>query len=512
MDSSQSPASPTLVAGRFEIVAQQDEAVEVVDRQPWLRCWSCGSTANEAGEIFCTNCGAALEGRRYRGQLHDADPSGLALAALVRDAEAREALPAIWEQVQDGGRTLTLAAESNRAPLTPPLEDLDALHVGRGLAQLITALHNEGLALGELDPADVELTPARKPRLRAAPGLARLTRPEQTSEDLRALAGLLEALTATPRTTRRLDEQALPDLPEPGLDDLLRGVRTGAIASASDLAQQLDTLIAQRSRPSALATIIGSATHQGMVRELDEDSLFYTELRIARKAALQTWGLYIVADGMGGHSAGEVASDLAIRGAFSVVQSSYLAPTIDADLPDEEARLKEIVREAVLRANEYVLREAQQRGNDMGTTLTMALVAGDRAVVGNVGDSRTYLFRDGELKRVSKDHSLVQRLVDLGQIQPDDIYTHPQRSAVLRSLGDKAEVSVDTFVLRLKPGDALLLCSDGLWEMVRDPQIAALLKANPDPQVAADLLIEAANKAGGDDNITVVIAQFVGAK
>jgi protein phosphatase len=144
----------------------------------------------------------------------------------------------------------------------------------------------------------------------------------------------------------------------------------------------------------------------------------------------------------------------------------------------------------------------------MGTTLTMALTAGDRAIVGNIGDSRTYLYRDGALQRISKDHSLVQRLVDLGQIGPDDVYTHPQRNAVLRSLGDRAELQVDVFSVRVKPGDALLLCSDGQWEMTRDPEMAAIIAANSDPQAACDALIAAANKAGGDDNITSILVKF----
>jgi serine/threonine protein phosphatase PrpC len=222
----------------------------------------------------------------------------------------------------------------------------------------------------------------------------------------------------------------------------------------------------------------------------------------------RSWGLFIVADGMGGHAAGEVASGLAIRGAAEVVLSAYLTPTLDADAPYDEAQLKEIVKRAILQGNQYVLNEARARGNDMGTTITMALVAGDRAVVGNVGDSRTYLYRDGELRRISKDHSLVMRLVDLGQITEDDIYSHPQRNAVLRSLGDKPDVEVDLFALRLKPGDSLFLCCDGQWEMTRDARMAEIITQHADPQEACDALIVAANEAGGEDNITSVIVKF----
>jgi protein phosphatase len=222
----------------------------------------------------------------------------------------------------------------------------------------------------------------------------------------------------------------------------------------------------------------------------------------------RSWGLFIVADGMGGHDAGEIASGLAIRGAAEVVLSAYMAPTVEADAQYEEARLREIVQKAILQANDYVMREAQARGNDMGTTITMALVVGDRAVIGNIGDSRTYMLREGALRRISKDHSLVMRLVDIGQISEDEIYTHPQRNAVLRSLGDKAELEVDLFSERLGPGDALFLCSDGQWEMTRDAEMAKIIMQHDDAQAACDALIDAANKAGGEDNITAVLVRF----
>lgn len=511
---SQQPAGPrreeggapeTLFAGRYAIVAGRDGEVEALDRQPWRRCWSCGATGNEAGELFCSQCGASLEGRRYRGQITSSPPAGLALVPEVTDAAARETLPPIFDQVQEGERTLTLAGDTGRAPVSPPLDELDALYVARGLAALLVALHAQGLALGEVAPEDVELA-ARQPRLRAVPGLRR-AEGEAQAEDLRALARLLEALTATPRTTRRLEESEVPTA-QSGLADVLSELRTGRIADAAGLLARVEALIADRTRPQPLMARVGAASHTGMVRDLDEDSLLALELSMVRKALPRTWGLYIVADGMGGHSAGEVASDLALRGAFEVVQSEYLTPTVDTDADDDEARLREVVKRAVLQANEYVLREARSRGNDMGTTITLALVAGDRAVVGNVGDSRAYLLRDGALRRISKDHSLVQRLVDLGQIAPEDVYTHPQRNAVLRSLGDKPDIEVDVFVERLRPGDALLLTSDGQWEMTRDDQMAEIIAANPDPQAACAALIAAANANGGEDNITVILVRF----
>lgn len=501
------PGATALFAGRYELSAVSAETVEVIDRQPWRRCWSCDTTLNESGELYCTQCGAALEGRRYRGRLAGDPPAGLALVPAVTDPAALAVLPPIWDQVTDGERTLTLTPESQRASLSLPLGELEALFVGRALARLLATLHAAGFALGAVEPDNLDLTPAHAVRLRDVPGLCR-AEGEAAAADLQHLATLLEALTETPRTTRRLDEEDVTLVEAPTLADLLREVRTGRMASAADLAQRLDTLIADRTEPAQLWVRFGAATDPGMVRDLNEDSLLALDLRMVRRDTPRAWSLFIVADGMGGHSAGEVASDLALRGAFEVVQSAYLAPTVDADARDDEEQLRAIVRRAVQQANEYVVREARSHGNDMGTTMTLALVAGDRAIVGNVGDSRTYLLRDGKLRRVSRDHSLVQRLVDLGQISADDVYTHPQRNAVLRSLGDKLDVDIDVFGERLRPGDALLLMSDGLWEMVRDGRMEEIIAAHPDPQAACTALIAAANAAGGDDNITVILATF----
>ena len=493
-----------LFAGRYAIAAQQDERVEATDRQPWKRCWSCGATDNEAGEAYCTSCGASLAERSYSGTL-SATLTGLALVTQIADDAALALLPVIWDQVTDDGMTLTLLRPSGRAAVQPPVAELDALTIAHGLGQLLTTLHHQGYRLGTIAPADIELA-GGAPQLRDAPGLHRAADGEGVADDLAAIAALLEALTATPRTTRRLEEGE--ELEPALLPRLLSDLRTGQIADAPALLAHVGALLDERATPKSLHMRFAALSDTGMVRDLDEDSLLALELTLVRRAAPQTWGLFIVADGMGGHSAGEVASDVAIRGAYEVVQSAYLAPTVDQGTDDDEELLRETARQAIVRANEYVLREATKRGNDMGTTMTMALVSGDRAVIGNIGDSRTYLYRDGKLSRISKDHSLVQRLVDIGQIAPDDVYTHPQRNAVLRSLGDKNEIQVDIFSQKLKPGDALLLTSDGQWEMTRDPQMEQILAAHPSPVDACAALIAAANAAGGEDNITAVLIQF----
>jgi protein phosphatase len=507
--------TPPLFAGRYELPAgDADGPLMVVDTQPWRRCWACGSTANEAGEAFCIDCGAALGNRSYRAALGPAgDPAGPALIPAVADEAARALLPEIWEQVEADGRALTLIHDSGRTPLATPLDETAALAVGAGLARLLAALHAQGLALGAVPPADLEPLPGGGARLRDTPNLRRFA-PEEADAaaeaDLAALAELLEQLTATPRTTQRLSEdEAAQATADEGLAPLLRRVRTGALTCAADLAERLEAMLADRTHPVPLRQIAGAATDTGIVRQHNEDSYLTIQLGLDNNNTPQSWGVYVVSDGMGGHAAGEVASGLAIRGAADLILGEYLAQAVQPDASYSEEEARELVRRAVLQGNERVIAESRAQGNDMGATLTMALVVGDRAIVGNVGDSRTYLLRDGRLTRISKDHSLVQRLVDLGQIADEDIYTHPQRNAVLRSLGDKSEVDVDVFVERLRPGDALFLCSDGQWEMTRDAEMERLMARDDEPTAICKALVAAANQAGGEDNITAVLVRFL---
>jgi protein phosphatase len=505
--------APILFAGRYELPpAPADGPLVVVDTAPWRRCWACGSTANEPEEAFCIDCGAALEPRSYPAVLAPADaPVGPALVPAVDDERARALLPEIWDQVEEGGRVLTVLNDSGRASLATPLDETAALAVGLGLARLLVSLHARGLALGPVAAADLEPLPGGGARLRNAPHL-RLIAPDDAAAiqaDLLALADVLERLTATPRTTLRLsEEQAEAAGQELPLVAVLRQVRTGAFADAAGLATTLEQLLAERTRPVPLRQVVGAHTDTGIVREHNEDSLFTLQLTLINNNRPEIWGVYIVADGMGGHAAGEVASGLAVRAAADLFLGEYLARAVQPDAAFSEEEAVTFVRRAVQRANEAVIAEGRDQANDMGTTFTMALVAGDRAIVANVGDSRTYLFRDGRLRRISKDHSLVQRLVDLGQITEDDIYTHPQRNAVLRSLGDRSEIEIDVFSERLRPGDALLLCSDGQWEMTRDPEMERLLAREEPPQAVCEALVAAANQAGGDDNIAVILVRF----
>ena len=203
--------------------------------------------------------------------------------------------------------------------------------------------------------------------------------------------------------------------------------------------------------------------------------------------------LFAVADGMGGAKAGEVASGLAA----AAVQES------GSDGQSGEARVAALIQEA----NRRVFRRASEdrEASGMGTTMTVALVEDDRVAFGHVGDSRAYLIRDGELEQLTDDHSLVAELVRSGKLTPEEAETHPQRSVITRALGTEADVDVDTFSVPVEPGDLFLLCSDGLTSMVDDETILDAVGRNrPNLQEAAKALVNAANRGGGEDNITVI--------
>ena len=257
----------------------------------------------------------------------------------------------------------------------------------------------------------------------------------------------------------------------------------------------------------------------GRVHEVNQDNSL---ILVRPSGDWEAAGLYVVADGMGGHQAGEVASRLAVstmeRELAWLLRSpddedtEPSLPAINAEFPREPGQqAQEWVIRAIKRVNtviyEYARANPVEAGN-LGTTLTCALLQGNQAVVANVGDSRTYLLRNGTLRQLTEDHSYVARLVRDGQIAPQDIYTHPRRNVITRSLGHKPEIQVDSWVLELEAGDRLLLCSDGLWEMIQDEEaLTAYLSNSEDPQETVEKLIAAANEQGGQDNIGVVVVQ-----
>jgi PPM family protein phosphatase len=231
--------------------------------------------------------------------------------------------------------------------------------------------------------------------------------------------------------------------------------------------------------------VVGATSDVGLVREANEDSYLVER------------PLYAVADGMGGHLAGDVASSIAVR---------VISERASSASPSDPESLAQIVTAANSAIYEKAQDDSGLRG--MGTTCTLALVDGGRALIAHVGDSRAYLLSDGTLEQLTEDHTLVSRMVREGRIQPDEAQHHPQRSIITRALGVDAQVEVDLLDIELRVGDRLLICSDGLSSLVGNDTIQSSLQEISDPQEAAERLVAQANDAGGDDNITVIVLEM----
>lgn len=253
---------------------------------------------------------------------------------------------------------------------------------------------------------------------------------------------------------------------------------------------------------------MAGATDKGQTYKHNEDAILMQTATCYFNSLPYSGAVLAVADGMGGHENGEIASKVCVTG---LLVASFRLLTMGFDLTDnalDETQLQEMFRQVILQANQAVFAQHQTTHSNLGAVVTAAWVLKGLAIIANVGDSRSYLYRAGRLQQITNDHSLVYRMMLNREITRDEIYGHPQRNVIYRSLGDKEEVDVETFVIKLEPDDILVLCCDGLWEMIRDEGIEQILATDTELQVACNCLVQQANDAGGEDNISVVLARI----
>ena len=256
--------------------------------------------------------------------------------------------------------------------------------------------------------------------------------------------------------------------------------------------------------PGGAHISVGASTNRGRVREHNEDALFTLSAMISQDEDLLPMCLYIVADGMGGHQGGQEASSLAVRLVANWVLEKIYRPFLTAsDQSAGRPPINRVLMEAIVAANARV----HEMCPDGGTTLTCAFVLGTNAFLAHVGDSRAYLISRNTIRQITTDHSLVNRLIELGQITPEEALTHPQRNVLYRALGRPGNLEVDTYLQSLPTNSSLLLCSDGLWGMVSEDEMLSIVNAEPSQQLACTRLIARANENGGEDNITAVLSK-----
>lgn len=272
----------------------------------------------------------------------------------------------------------------------------------------------------------------------------------------------------------------------------------------------------------------GHFTDVGLVRELNEDSVLALNLTQYYESVQTQIGLYIVSDGMGGEAAGEVASRVTVRAVAEWVTDKLIsaalkstheekiaAPTHTGGLRlaianGHEMATTEMLRKAVINANGEVLAYAranpEERG--LGATVTVAMIVGDVLTIAHVGDSRCYLLSGDRFEQLTEDHSLVQRMVNTGNLSRSEARIHPYRNVIYRSIGADEQIEIDIVRRRLSSGDMIMLCSDGLNSMLSDDQIRDIMMVNPDPNTAAKELVVAANAAGGEDNTSIIVVKI----
>lgn len=272
--------------------------------------------------------------------------------------------------------------------------------------------------------------------------------------------------------------------------------------------QQIESIVRSQSTPYEMQQLVAASGQSvGKQREHNEDSLVAITTTLAGKTANVPFGLYIVADGMGGHQFGEIASNAAIRVIAGQIMRKFHSYLFMLPTQQPEESLQEIMENAVKEAHRVIQKDAP----GSGTTVTAALVVGQQVTIGHVGDSRAYsIYPAGRIEQITRDHSLVKRLEELGHLNKEEAANFPHRNVLIRALGQGDTLEVDIFTIPFPQNGTLLLCSDGLWGVVTDHDLVRFVNDAPNLQRACQNLVNAANTAGGPDNISVVLVQMIG--
>ncbi len=490
-----SPGTPIGLHLRVERVVRHtpDRILYLVNnlRPRWYtrKCWSCGNKHSPPMAQSCTYCARSLSPRRFLMSARwgiDSESGyeayvqrrirGRAVAAPVALYRYREQLLSFFEW---SGHSLLVNKPA-------PVSSEQVMSLCFQLADALGVLHGHGVVLERVTAENVMIAPDGVATLFDLDVERLLKEPIGSSDDLtvaplkdlRDLAAMLSPFTT---------------LQDPELLDFFKRVRRGGFATGGALAAGVSELAWARS--TSPARILASAqTDTGLVRDLNEDNWTWRRLDTDLE-------VYAVADGMGGHNQGDVASSLVTR---------TLVRTLGRQTPSDRSAksLEQALEVAMVACNTALCTVSDERRQHMGTTLVAALVAGRRVIVGGVGDSRAYLLRDGTLTQITEDHSMVAAMIAAGKITPAQARNHPKSNILLQYLGGSKELEPDSFAVDAKPKDRFLLCSDGLWNEVEDTRLQGLLGSDTDLRAVVRRLVRAANDAGGRDNVTALVFEI----
>ncbi|MBN2090465.1 protein phosphatase 2C domain-containing protein [candidate division KSB1 bacterium] len=499
-----------------------------------LWCGYCGIKVDR--EDFCPRCGQDLLHNHFlmiEGDRHSTNPYKELILREIRN----EGILAIFERFQYEGKFYVISTQWGGQTLADisRINPVSLLNWSLVLGEALSYLHANGIFQPELTLESIFLRPD-------GPQLAGFTKCKfhqlsavnsrriqlQQRRDLVKFSRMLLRLTRLTLTSKT--GKGLVSV----IRDLVLDTISGKIVTLKALLEEFQSLKQHSIQPpvfqEALTTntpsvekctlLSGKATHTGLIRSLNEDSVAtYQFSQFSANSPIPVT-LGLVADGMGGHQNGEIASKIAIEIVANQINRDLFLSSSEMNFGQlTDFSIRKIMLDAILAANEKVYQIARAKESDMGTTLTAALVIGGTAYIINVGDTRAYYFNGNQLHHISEDHSLVYLFYKQKRIEYAEIRQHPQRNQILRCLGEKdLEKNLRfmaekyempyLFTQPLTSGDSLLLCSDGIWELVSEDEITEILNTENSPQNASSKLIELANQHGGRDNISVVIIKM----
>jgi serine/threonine protein phosphatase PrpC len=306
------------------------------------------------------------------------------------------------------------------------------------------------------------------------------------------------------RLLSNFKKKTQPKTTDPQFDDTqVKAPEAGAVTKELDTTTTpVDTETVGYSSPQIN---VGYGLSVGKQRTHNEDAFFTLTTMFSFNESQLPFGLYVIADGMGGHKNGEIASELAIRTIVGYILTEIYTPMMSLNPQPSELSYKEIFHSGIEKANTEILKKSYGGG----TTVTAVLIVGEQMTIAHVGDSRVYsVDKEGNLEALTRDHSLVRRLQELGQITPEEAAVHPQRNVLYRALGQGEPFEPEVISTSRPDGGSLLVCSDGLWSIVTQEVISGIIKLGKSPQQICDKLIDAANDTGGPDNISAIFVEF----
>lgn len=455
---------------------------------PTRRCWACGHGSSPRSAPACESCGQALRDQRFLVSARWATPyfepyeqffaKGLQHPGLATPVDVFQHQNVLFSVIPYRGEGLMIDEAA-------PLPNKRVLEIGQRVLGTLAYLHAQGVQLRWLTRANLLVSPNNTVRLFDLE--VERTFHNGTPVPLEDRGIVLSSVGEILRRYCNIDSDELLTF--------LNQAEEGRITDLMRLGRELEQRY-ERLAPVVYPPTLGGMSDVGLTRQLNEDNWGW--MKLSERARL-----YVVADGMGGHDGGEVASALAVKTICKVAKEA------EKDNPQGEEALETLLDTSFQAANNTVKDHADAKGTDMGTTLVCMLVFDNRVgFLANVGDSRGYLFREGSLHQVSKDHSLVQKMVERGRITAEEARHHPHSNILLRTVGTERDIDIDIFRVELKPGDKVLMCSDGLWGEVEDRDMESILNTYTDPRIASRELVRAAHHGGGKDNVTLMIVEI----